>query len=312
MRGQMEKVIKASKKVVKRVPMKSNKKKSGIAFTKRPYAERMLIVVDRTLHGCQVLAQKKKRIVQRNKEDKSGNAGKKIFDFLTKSPKLLPGPYIARKAAEKAAEAFMRDDSTTDFDVPVMMIGQTEAESLKFPPGHYKDNTVYVGHPLMAEVYYPLAEFHRFLFEHKVTEAIRLLMSLGAKNILVEHETGWSKEFAGNLSLPIPQAKMTASISASGKKQSDSCILFRATLKGSDKPILPPELLWFPHEATWRQVAEGRIKYGLQEFSLVVSYTDDFGINANLAAKLTDIDLAIGGQLQKYKKTKWKIEGIFA
>jgi hypothetical protein len=137
-------------------------------------------------------------------------------------------------------------------------------------------------------------------------------MSLGAKTMLVDHVDGWSKEFAGNLSLPIPQSDGTTSLSASGKKTVDSSILFKATLRGSENPQLPSELLWFPHEATWRQVAEGRMKFGLQEFSLVVNYSDDLGVNANLTAKLANMELGIGGQFEGFKKTTWKIEGVFA
>ena len=290
--------------------MKNDKKQSDVAITSRPYAERKLIIVDRTLQGIKVKSREEQRIVQQEDAEKSKGIGNKILKGLAPWGGLVGvGVLAAAKIYEK-----MKEEPSADFDMPVMMIGQKEADSLDFPPGHPQDNTIYVGHPLIANVYYPLAEFHRFLFEHKVTEAIYLLMSLGAKTMTVEHETGWSKEFAGNLSLPIPQEEMSVSVSASHKKKKESSILFHATLRGSDKPDLPPEsdLFWFPHEATWRQVADGRIKFGLQEFSLVVSYADDFGINANIAAKFADMEIGIGGQFQGLENTRWKIEGVFA
>lgn len=292
--------------------MENNENLSGVDFTKRPYAERRLIAVDRALQSIQVMSPQERSVLKQKAAEKSEGIGRKIFDFATDSIPVISLGKKAYKLGKKAYEVTMSDKSSSDFDGSVMLIGQKEADSLQFPPGHHQDNTVYVGHPLLAEVYYPLAEFHRFLFEHKVNEAINLLMSLGAKTMVVEHVDGWSREIAGNLSLPIPEAEMTASASASGKKKIESSILFRATLRGSDKPILPTDLLWYPHESTWRQLADGRIKFGLQEFSLVVSYISDFGVTANLAAKLAEMEFGIGGEFQKLTETKWKIEGVFA
>lgn len=56
----------------------------------------------------------------------------------------------------------------------------TETEALQFPVGHPRKNVVYIGHPVEPPVYFPVADFHRFLFEHKVAEAQRLTRCLGA------------------------------------------------------------------------------------------------------------------------------------
>src|SRR5262249_36015264 len=58
-----------------------------------------------------------------------------------------------------------------------------ETKALKFPPGQPRELVVYIGHPAMENVYYPAAQFHRMTFEHKFSEAIKLLMALGATEI---------------------------------------------------------------------------------------------------------------------------------
>lgn len=191
-------------------------------------------------------------------------------------------------------------------------VGKSDLELLQFPPGHPKNRTAYVGHPVLATVYYPFASFHRFLFEHKVSEAVRVLMALGAKSMLVEHVSGWSQEFAGNMNLPIPTVNGNASLSVSGKGVSKSNMLFRATLRGTESPSLPSDLVWYPHEAGWQQIVEGRMKYGLQDFCLTINYTEDFGVNANVNAQLLACQLGIGGSFQDFEETTWKIEGSFA
>ena len=296
------------------------KKKSAIAIKKsaavvpfidRPWTDRRLVVVDRLAKNQRAIeknAEATSRFAQKAGEWTSDTVADAISPF-TAIPLLAKGIGMAAGAIVSSKLDFSSDG---EYDDSVITIGREEALSIRFPPGHPQDDVVYVAHPLIAEVYYPLASFHRFLFEHKVTEAIRLLMSLGAKTMLVEHVDGWSREFAGNLSLPIPQLEGTAGLSASLKQKAESSMLFRATLKGLDNPSIPSDLLWFPHEPTWQQVAEGRIKYGLQEFSLIVSYTDDLGINADLTAKLAEMEFGIGGKFQRFKMTKWKIEGVFA
>lgn len=83
-------------------------------------------------------------------------------------------------------------------------IQATEASQLAFPPGHPKAKVLYGAHPIDTDVYYPVASFHRMVFEHKFAEAINLLMHLGATKIRVEHVRGWSTEFAASLSARMP------------------------------------------------------------------------------------------------------------
>ena len=95
------------------------------------------------------------------------------------------------EAAIKAA----RDQGINVLSVP--RSESTVFHFLQFPPGHPQDGVLYVGHPAVREIYYPTAQFHRLTFEHKLSEAIELLMALGAIEINVEHQVArWGKRMA--------------------------------------------------------------------------------------------------------------------
>jgi hypothetical protein len=62
----------------------------------------------------------------------------------------------------------------------LVAVSWSDADALRFPVGHPRKNVVYIGHPVDPPAYIPVADFHRFLFEHKVAEAQRLIRSLDA------------------------------------------------------------------------------------------------------------------------------------
>ena len=195
--------------------------------------------------------------------------------------------------------------------IGLFQVGKSESLQLDFPPGHPRDKVVYVGHPAKPTVYYTAAEFHRVTFEHKFSEAIDLLMHLGATTIRVEHVRGWSREFAATLSVPLGPVDEAASMNTGAHSDSRARLLFEAKLSGETEPELPDGLVWYPHEPTWQSVANGRLRFGLHDFSLSVSYEDDFGVHAGLKASALKAGLEIGGKFEDHEATTWKISGIF-
>ena len=178
------------------------------------------------------------------------------------------------------------------------------------PPGHPLQNNVYVGHPLVPVEYFPMAQFHRKLFETKLCEAITLLRALGAVKIKTEWVSGWEKDFASNLSVGMPG--VAASGSVGHRQKSTSSILFSMSLEDNDVvPSIPDDLVWFGHEPTWQEIANARLQNGLKRFSLNLTYRDDFGITAEIAAAANEAKAGIGGRFEEYESTVWKLTGSF-
>lgn len=211
---------------------------------------------------------------------------------------------LAKHFVEKIIEA-------REHDIPIVPLPLSVASEMNLKPGHPRENLLYAAHPCDPRTYVPAADFHRLTFEHKFSEVLRLLMHLGASTIEVEHVRGWGRDFAGRLSAGIPQAGAEGSAEVEAQSSLEERLLYHAELDGSDDPSLPDDLIWYDHEPTWQSVAEGRLEFGLQDFSLKLQYADDYGINADLKVDAESAGFELGGSFEKHESTTWSIEGTF-
>lgn len=194
-------------------------------------------------------------------------------------------------------------------DTLVLTVPFSWADELSLAPGHPRKDTLYAAHPSDGRRYLPISEFHRLTFEDKFAEALYLLMHLGATEISVEHREGWERDFASELSVNIPGVQGEASVE--GECSSNKKGLYHAKLDGHDEPSIPNDLVWYPHELTWQVVAEGRMDFGLKDFSLTLQYTDDYGIDADLAEDAQTTGFSLGGSFESHQSTVWEIKGTF-
>lgn len=267
----------------------------------RPYSERQKIVITTDLIAA----------AMREAETKASETEENL-DLADIALRILfPAGYLVKSAVEAAAEEIKTWTRAKDNEVPILYVGETEASELIFPPGHPRKNTLYIGHPAKPQVYYTIADFHRLTFEHKFSEAINLLMHLGATYIRVEHIRGWSKEFSSRLSAALGEAPTRIDAEAKEARSSDTQLMYEATLLGTKEARLPESLVWYSHEPTWQSVAKGRIEFGLQEFALNVTYEDDYGVNAGLKASAFKAGFDLGGKFADHKATTWRIAGRF-
>jgi hypothetical protein len=221
--------------------------------------------------------------------------------------KIILGPILSIPV-ERAIDALTDKASGPD----VRYVTASEIADAKFVfRGQPRPRLLYAIHPADPQRYYPVAEFHRFTFEHKFAEVVRLLVALGATKITVEHVHGWSHEFAAKVAAPLTEQQATVNLTAEGKASSKSQILFDASFDGARSPSVPENLSWYPQEPLWAALAAGRIDGGMNEFTLELRYDNDFGINADLAAKAEKNKIDIGGKFESHMNTVWKISGKF-
>jgi hypothetical protein len=228
-------------------------------------------------------------------------------DFAQLCAELVSLPYVERQQ--------IIVDSTSDIDQlegDILSVSRNAARYLRFPPGHPREKTLYIGNPVSSIVYYPTAQFHHRTFEHKVSEAVHLLMSLGAIYFKVECVEGWSNNLAAKMNLSTNNDLLHIETEGKAKQETASRILFQATLNNAQIPSLPKDLAWYWDEKNWQNIAEGRLKHDLKSFELDVEYKDDFGVNANLELKVAGLGLNLGGDFEDYRATVWRIAGTFA
>jgi hypothetical protein len=271
----------------------------------RPYPERQMIVVsdERFIAAAEEESRKVKTAEKPDRFDWLAFTARVGRKALTFNP--------AGMMIDIGLEAFKAWSKARENGLPILAISKQQSHDLAFPPGHPLETVVYIGHPTLPKVYYTLADFHRRVFEHKVSEAISLLMSLGATNIRAEHVSGWSRDFSAKLSLSVSGMDSNIGGKAGKQDKTRNSLLFVATLAGSDAPALPEGLMWYPHEPAWQNIADGRLKHGLRNFSLSVTYSDDFGINLGIKASVVKSGLDVGGTFEGHESTVWKLTGQF-
>ena len=193
----------------------------------------------------------------------------------------------------------------------VLKIDRVLATQLSFPPGHPRPEVVYAGHPVDWRTYVPMADIHRFLFEHKVAEAQRLLRSLGASRIVVEHIEGWDQSAGVSADVGIPTTATHVDVGASAHRQRayGTQVMSVMELTPTGEPRVPEGLVWMSHEPLWQEVAEARVNSGLKSFTLDVRSTEDYGIDAKAKAALSGAGLDLGGEVREHKTTTWRLVG---
>jgi hypothetical protein len=279
---------------------KRAKAQEQLILAEIPYADRQLIVVA----DDEIVAAERKA-----ETEESDSKQAYWTNIAIKTLRILAGSTAA--FAEVAVDAIKAWNELRQKGINVLSISRTESSSLQFPPGHPRDGILYIGHPGNPLVYYTTAQFHRMTFEHKFAEAIHLLMALGASKIDVKYISGWSREFSTSITVPLGQPDIQVGGSAGNSQGSKTQLLFTAELDGTASPEIPKMLVWYPHEPAWQKIAEGRVKYGLRNFSLSVRYEDDFGVHAGLKVAAQKAGLDLGGKFEGHQSTVWEVSGTF-
>jgi hypothetical protein len=201
-----------------------------------------------------------------------------------------------------------RARSTLRRHLGILMIGRAEAGILRFDQGHPLTNVLYVGHPARPDLYFPVAEFHRRVFEHKFAEAVTLLTSLGASRIALRQEQGQSRESEGGAQV---QASMALGFTRARNERSSSSAVFEAQFPGSRNPVVPDGLCWYPDEQTWQMIAHTRIVGGAEKTSLEVRYLTDYGIDMHVVRTARTCGVKVGGKFQEHHDTIWRLDAEF-
>jgi hypothetical protein len=267
-------------------------------LSRRPYSKRQLIVVADD------------EVANAEREAKKEAPRKTNWVDVASASLVVLG--VAGIAGQVAVELYRSTQKMRERGFPVLTISETEATELQFPLGHPRFRILYVGHPAVPTSYIPMADFHRFLFEHKVAEAFALLAALGAEELEIERISGKSTLAGISASLPVPIEGVSGGLDIQATTKGSNQILFQARLDPKGEPRKPDDLVWYPHEPLWQSITNMRLEHSLNSFALDVRYEDDFGVNAGLKLQALQVGLEIGGKFEDHQSTVWRMKGSFA
>lgn len=167
-------------------------------------------------------------------------------------------------------------------------------------------NVVYARHPAASNYFLRFAEFHEKLLDEKRSEFLRLLISLGAKKISLidKNQQGKSGSTSARIDDPTSIADVNTEVKMEHAVFSDLKIDGEFDLP-KNPPIVPDDLKWLKKESSWQTIVHGRLNGNrMKTYKVRFTYTQNFGITSDVAAKLEGFGVSIGGNFSNVKITE--------
>lgn len=228
-------------------------------------------------------------------EEKRANRLRKKDELLNAlSEDLINFDYNERKVIYLDGELSFYNPSN------ILPLEISKTKELKFPAGHPVAGQLYVGHPFVPNLYYPIEDYETSLFESQAMELSSFLKSLGATRIKTEKVI--SSDISSSQSLSADQslsASQSGSIAGSGliysaeqsgsvdrksfsQSEQDSSSSYlsgkRINIDGEflpkHKPYIREDLIWYEHNEVWKSIAKQRLEGGLKSYRIIMSTKD--------------------------------------
>jgi len=178
-----------------------------------------------------------------------------------------------------------------------------------FPPNHPSKNTAYAMAEVYPDVYRSFTDFHEYFKGTKNEDFYNLCASLGAKEIYLESAEINDRNLDLTANVKAPLANLGLNFTLQQNRETGEIIAYK--FPEQNKGIRDYDSPWMPTEPTWRSMNNLRRKHYLSEVGVQFNYTDDMGINANLAANIKGVGINIGGSFHEMTKIHLSYKVVF-
>jgi hypothetical protein len=193
------------------------------------------------------------------------------------------------------------------FPYPIFDL-HTARDQFDFPVNHPIDGGVYSCCDAEPSLYVPFRDFHRYMYEAKMSAFQEICANLGVRTCNVVYAEENDKKIDVNSEFSnIPTQGGVASLRAKGGVKSNKEEKV-TTFMEYPRPKTPPtttETRWMNGEPTWKTMQKLRMERDLQHYRAEFEYSDEMGVNAEAAAKVNKMGLDIGGKFQEINRRKW-------
>ncbi len=187
-------------------------------------------------------------------------------------------------------------------------------DQFRFPVNHPVDGVCYACSDAEPDLYVPLADFHRYMYEAKMVAFHLLCANLGMKTCRVIYAENNGRDITGNVGVSdIPTEVGPVSFQAKAGRKDRSCENTNIHLE-LPRPKVPPKKTpsgWMNGEPTWQMMEKLRLENSVTRYQAEFEYSTDMGINAEAAAKIANVGLNIGGAYQEMKRQRWEFDVEF-
>lgn len=199
-----------------------------------------------------------------------------------------------------------------DLSSPLKVIAPEETNTLNLTFGEIARNgSFYIKHPIITNVYIPFSTYSETLLKEKGAAFRSLASSLGAKTINLVDAKFYDAKGTIIAKADIAE-KISANLGISANFEKDGKLqrsVFCEYGKPRHEPKIPDDIKkWVEIDPDLRLMARDRLEGHLIRNRVTLSFDEKSVSNANLAAKIADRGLDIGGGYQKSNSSKWLFE----
>jgi hypothetical protein len=182
-------------------------------------------------------------------------------------------------------------------------------ELFNFPPNHPTESASYTMIDLFPDVYVPTSSFHEYYKQRKHQAFLELCANLGAKEIDIASVeiNDRSLDIKGDIAGPL--SSLGLGINAHESSKTGMKIAFR--FSEGNKGIKNYDSPWLQTEPSWLAMNNMRRQNHLSEIGAEFNCTDNMGIDANLAAKFSNVGINIGGSFTEMTKIRLSYHVVF-
>ncbi len=165
-----------------------------------------------------------------------------------------------------------------------------------FPKGHPIQGTIYIGNPIVPNMYIPYEGYEFEFFKTKVYEYCRLLQCLGATEVSIKTIRGRSASEAtssanhtdGTLGVKAFSASAEQTTNAEKKRETSSSSELEIVQRfdPKQKPYVPDDLIWYKEQSDWQSKVQQRLTGNMLEFSQRMSTKETTFVSSAEAADI--------------------------
>lgn len=164
-------------------------------------------------------------------------------------------------------------------------------------------NVVYVSHPVRKDVLVAFADYDEQVARDKLQEALRVLNSLGAAEVVAREER--TEQSTKSLSLPIARAKIGVNRRATIKRK----VAYEQ--RGTGSSPVDPRPLRYPGEPGFESACDAVLVNGAKTIRIEIIRESQFSLEGEIAVALKKAGLNLGASTRKSELRTFLVEAAF-
>jgi hypothetical protein len=173
----------------------------------------------------------------------------------------------------------------------------------RFPVGPVVGDVVYVLHPLDEGVLIPFGMYDEYLLRDKFNEALRIVTSLGASEVVSQTITSDARDGGAEAAI------QGQGLRVKGQRAQRAEVNYHQA--GTGGPPIDPRPLRWPDEPGFDSACVSVLRNGATEVDVSVSSDQTFSVESDVAGVLKKAGFALGGNYRRTRAVSYVLKARF-